>query len=106
MEDALPTEEDIKAAREGLKETRGAIHSGKYQLVILDEATIAAYYKLFSVDELLDIMNELPESVELVITGRKADPRIIAQADLVTDMLEVKHYFQQGGDSARFLGKN
>jgi len=91
-----PAEEDIRAAREGLAEVREVMVSGQYDLVILDEANIATYYQLFSVDDLLDFIAARPEGVELVITGRRADPKVIEAADLVTEMKEVKHYYQQG----------
>ncbi|MDO9528409.1 MAG: cob(I)yrinic acid a,c-diamide adenosyltransferase [Syntrophales bacterium] len=91
-----PDEKDIRAAREGLKEAREIMCSGKYQVIILDEATIATHYNLFSAEELLDFIRVKPEDVELVITGRMADPRIIEEADLVTEMKEVKHYYQSG----------
>jgi len=91
-----PEEDDIKAAQDGLKEVKDIMCTGKYQLIILDEANIATYYKLFSVDDLLDFIHSRPEGVELVITGRKADPRIIDEADLVTEMKEIKHYYQKG----------
>lgn len=91
-----PVDEDVKAAREGLKEVREIMISGKYQVLILDEANIATFYNLFSVDDLLDLIKEKPEDLELVITGRRADPRIIEAADLVTEMKEVKHYYQEG----------
>ncbi len=64
--------------------------------MILDEANIGTHYNLFSVDELLDVIGEKPEGVELVITGRYADPRIQERADLVTEMREVKHYYNEG----------
>ena len=70
--------------------------SGEYQMIILDEANIAIYFNLFSVDDLLDFMREKPKGVELVITGRKADTRVIEAADLVTEMKEIKHYYQKG----------
>ncbi len=91
-----PDKEDIQAAQEGLKEVREIMCSGKYQMIILDEANIATYYNLFSVEELLDFIQVKPEKVELIITGRKADPRIIEAADLVTEMKEIKHYYQKG----------
>jgi len=91
-----PEEEDIKAAQEGLKEVKEIMLSGKYDIMILDEADIATYYNLFSVDDLLDLIHTKPENIELVITGRMADPRIIEEADLVTEMKEIKHYYQKG----------
>ena len=91
-----PEEADIQAAREGLKEVKEIINSGKYQVVILDEANIATFYELFSVEELLDLIRNKPKDIELVITGRRADPRVIEAADLVTEMKEIKHYYHNG----------
>ncbi len=91
-----PDEEDIQAAREGLREVREIMCSGEYQVIILDEANIATSYNLFSVGELLDFIEAKPEEVELVITGRTADTLIIEKADLVTEMKEIKHYYQKG----------
>lgn len=91
-----PTEEDIRAARAGLKEVREIMLSGKYQMLILDEANIATHYKLISVDDLLKLIAEKPEEMEMIITGRNADPRIIEASDLVTEMKEVKHYYNDG----------
>ncbi len=91
-----PDAEDIRAAREGLKEVQQIMASGLYDVIILDEVNIATYYALFSVEDLLALMEARPDHVELVLTGRKADPRIIEAADLVTEMKEVKHYYRQG----------
>lgn len=100
-----PEKEDIQAAREGLQEVKEIMRSGEYQVIILDEANIATYYNLFSVDDLLDFIKVKPEEVELVITGRKADPRIIERADLVTEMKEIKHYYQKGVEARRGIEK-
>ena len=91
-----PSEEDIRAAQDGLSEIREILHSGKYRVVILDEANIATFFKLISVDDLAALIDERPEDVELVITGRNADPVIVDRADLVTEMREVKHYYNKG----------
>jgi cob(I)alamin adenosyltransferase len=91
-----PTADDIQAARRGLVEVRSIIRSENYQVVVLDEANTAAYFRLFSVDDLLEIIDSKPDSVELVITGRYAHPLLMERADLVTEMREVKHYFHQG----------
>jgi cob(I)alamin adenosyltransferase len=91
-----PDEGDARAAREGMHDVRKMMFSGKYDLIILDEADIAICYHLFSVPDILDLIHARPENVEMVITGRYADPRIIEEADLVTEMKEVKHYYNQG----------
>lgn len=89
-------EEDVRAAQEGLTEVKEIMDSGKYQMIILDEANIATHYNLFSVDDLLNFIRGKREDVELVITGRMADPRVMEEADLVTEMKEIKHYYQKG----------
>ena len=91
-----PSDEDIQLAREGLATAREAILSGEFQVVVLDEAAIAPFFHLIEVDDLLTLVDDKPDGVELVLTGRRADPRLIERADLVTEMREVKHYHRQG----------
>lgn len=91
-----PTDDDIKAAKEGLDEMRKIINAGKHGMVIMDEVNIALYYKLINIENLLEIIKNKPEHVELVLTGRYAPQELIEAADLVTEMKEVKHYYQQG----------
>lgn len=91
-----PSPEDLAAAQKGLEAIRAAIASGNYQVVIMEEGNVAAMCGLFPVDEILTIMTQKPGDVELVITGRGADARVIEKADLVTEMKAVKHYYQAG----------
>ncbi|MFO7852379.1 MAG: cob(I)yrinic acid a,c-diamide adenosyltransferase [Bacteroidota bacterium] len=91
-----PDEEDIKAARRGLAEAEKIITGGKYDIVVLDEANIALYYKLFTWNELKEILKKKKEGTEIVITGRYAPQELIDMADLVTEMKEVKHYYTKG----------
>ncbi|TCO68738.1 cob(I)yrinic acid a,c-diamide adenosyltransferase [Marinisporobacter balticus] len=91
-----PDKEDILAAQEGLKEIKNILMSQKYDIVILDEITIAIFYNLLSTEDVLSILNEKPRNVELILTGRYAPQEIIDQADLVTEMKEIKHYYTQG----------
>jgi cob(I)alamin adenosyltransferase len=92
----VPGEEDIRAAQKGLIEVREAMLSGLYQVIIMDEANVAVHYNLISLQAFLDLISAKPDYMELVITGRDADPRIIAAADLVTEMMEIKHYYNDG----------
>ena len=91
-----PTQADIEMAKEGFKEVSEIILSGKYDIIVLDEANIAIFYKLFSANELIAVLKQKPEETEIIITGRYAAPELIEVADLVTEMLEVKHYYQKG----------
>lgn len=91
-----PTQADINLARNGLNELADVISSGKYDLIVLDEANIAVYYNLFQVNELIDLIKRKPYNTEIVITGRYAAAELIEIADLVTEMKEVKHYYTKG----------
>lgn len=86
------TQSDIKAAQRGLSEIRAAMDSKAYDIVVLDEVNVAVHCNIISLSDLLDIIEKKPEAVELVITGRYADEKVIEKADLVTEMKEIKHY--------------
>ena len=88
--------DDIAQARLALDLAHKALAHSVYDLVILDEINGAAWFGLVEVGEILALIAEKPADVELVLTGRSADERVLAVADLVTEMREVKHYFQQG----------
>ena len=64
--------------------------------MILDEANLGPTLRLFPVEELLALVDARPDGVELVLTGRGADRRLLDRADLVTEMQEIKHYYRQG----------
>ncbi|MEJ2431312.1 MAG: cob(I)yrinic acid a,c-diamide adenosyltransferase [Deltaproteobacteria bacterium] len=91
-----PEEEDRRLARAAYEEISEIVASGRYRLVILDEANVAVHYGLITVEQILDLIDRRAKEVELVITGRYAHSRLIDRADLVTDMQEVKHYFSRG----------
>mgnify|MGYP000981596974 CR=1 FL=1 len=92
----LPNDEDIKAARDGLEECNEKMSSGEYDLVVLDEITIALYFNLLDVKELLNVLKSKAYNTEVVLTGRYASKELIDFADLVTEMVEIKHYYSQG----------
>ncbi|UCB45589.1 MAG: cob(I)yrinic acid a,c-diamide adenosyltransferase [Spirochaetota bacterium] len=91
-----PCEEDTRLATEGLIASKEAIKSGKYDVIILDEVNVAVYFNLISIEDLLDIVDNKPENVELIITGRYAKKELIKKSDLVTRMCEIKHYYKKG----------
>ena len=70
--------------------------SDEYNIIIMEEANVAAKLGLFAVQDLLKLIINKPYDKELVITGRGASPRIIENADLVTEMKPIKHYYQKG----------
>lgn len=96
-----PTSADVQAARKGLSEVAMLIANAKYDVVILDEICIALYYNIFSISEVMKIITSKPVQTEIIITGRYAPNEIIAVADLVTDMREVKHYYNNGVEARK-----
>lgn len=92
---------DAQAACDGLARTIKAMNSGNYDVVVLDEANVADSLGYFEPGALLDAIREKPEGVELVVTGRGASDEVVAAADLVTEMREVKHYYHDGVPARR-----
>ena len=82
--------EDRQKALDMLREICGVVHSGDYQLIILDDANIAVCRGLFRVEDLLKLIDLKPRHVDLIITGDCAAPQVIERADQVTDMKAVK----------------
>lgn len=79
------------------------ILGGGYDVVILDEIFVAINKGLVSTEQTLDLMSKKPEPMELVLTGRGAPEEIIEQADLVTEMVAVKHPFTKGTTARKGL---
>lgn len=96
-----PTEDDINAAIKGLNEIASIILSEKYDMIVLDEVTIALYYKLFSADRLIKVLQSKSDKTEIVITGRYAPDELIKIANLVTEMKEIKHYYKDGVEARK-----
>ena len=92
----LPSKEELAKSREGLRSAKEKMLSGDYDLIILDEAIVAIYFKLIETEEIIKFIKAKPEDVELILTGRYCPDELIELADLVTEMKEVKHYYQKG----------
>jgi len=94
-----PNAADIETVKESLLPAMSAARAavgGEYDLVVLDEAVTAASLGVIDMDDLLRIIESRDASVELILTGRGADQRLIDAADLVTEMKQIKHPFDQG----------
>lgn len=92
----MPGEEDVVAAKAGLRKAEDILLNGDYDLVIFDEILVAIYFKLFTAEDVLNLIRKKSDSTELILTGRYCPEEIIEKADLVTEMNEVKHYYQIG----------
>ena len=91
-----PEQIDIDLAQEGFAHAKDIIKNKKYDMVILDEINVAIDFNLIDLDDVVKLVEGKPEKLELVLTGRYAHPEIMKIADLVTEMLEIKHPYQQG----------
>jgi len=81
---------------EGIKAAKAAVCNGKFDIVVLDEICCAIDLKIIQLNQLLNVLLEKPGGVEIILTGRNAPRKLIAMADLVTEMRVVKHYFDCG----------
>jgi len=97
---ANPAPEDFSEAEAGWKKAAEILKADEYDLIVLDEINVTVYMKLLSVDKQLELMN-MDISAELVMTGRYANREVIEKADLVTEMLPIKHYFDKGTESRK-----
>ena len=98
MGDAKPFTEHLAAAKDALRTAKERIASGSYDLIVLDEIVYAIDYagvQLVSVEEVLELLDAKPPLLHLILTGRNAPPELIERADLVTEMQEIKHPWQQ-----------
>jgi len=98
---ANPDPEDVRLAREALCLAEASLMSGDYDLVVLDEVNVAMDFGLVPVEDVLRLITAKPAHVELVLTGRNAPQAILEAADLVTEMRNVRHYYDHGVRSRR-----
>ena len=91
-----PYPEDAPRAREGLAEARRCLSDGSWDLVVLDELTMAIKLGHLKLEEVLSVVGSKAKHTELIITGRFAPQALLEKADLVTEMRAVKHYFNKG----------
>jgi len=95
----IPTEKDISDAKKGLEKMKTVLSSGEYDLVVFDEINTTLFFKLLTVEEVLAVLDLKPEKTEVILTGRYAPQEIMDRADLVTEMKEIKHYYNAGVDA-------
>ena len=91
-----PPKDYIALMKTGVERARVAVVSGTYDVVILDEINVAMFFGVVATKDVLAIIKGKNPSTELILTGRNAPQEILACADLVTEMKEIKHYYKQG----------
>lgn len=92
----IPDKKDIDLAKCGLEKAKNSLISLKYDLVVLDEINITPFFNLLTINNILDLLTFKPYSVDLIFTGRYAPVELLDKADLITEMKEIKHYYNTG----------
>ena len=96
-----PDRVDIDLAKKGFNYSKEIVNNGKYDMIILDEINVAVDYNLIQLKDVIKLLEGKPKKLELILTGRYAHPEIVRCADLVTEMLEIKHPYQQGVEARK-----
>ena len=94
-----PAPVDVELARAALEKGRAAAESGEYDLVILDEINVALDFGLIELADVIEFIEKRPREIELVLTGRSAHPEIVKMADLVSEVLNIKHHYDAGTEA-------
>ena len=94
--DRYPFEEHVKTAKKALQYAEEQILSKKYDIVVLDEINIALDKKLITIQEIVDLIQQKPPDLHIILTGRSAPKKLIQLADLVSEVKEIKHPFRKG----------
>ena len=95
--DTKNPERDIEMTRKAWALCKEKVMSGEYPVVIFDEINYVIDYNYLSLKEVIATLKQKPEMVHVILTGRNAQPELIAIADLVTEMREMKHPFKEQG---------
>ncbi len=96
-----PHPDDVRLAQEGIELAREVMERNEHDILVLDEINVALDFGLVKLEQVLELLEKKPEDMELVLTGRYAHPEIVKRADLVTEMVEVRHYYAEKGVDAR-----
>ncbi len=91
-----PTDLDKEIISKGWRKIKDAIYNQKFDIIVLDEISLAVNFKLIPLEELIEVLKNKPSSIEIILTGRDMPEEIITIADLVTEMKEIKHPYKKG----------
>ncbi len=93
---STPEPEDRAAAFRGLSFVRELLTKTPPHVLVLDEVNVALDLGLVDLESVLELLACRPRTLELVCTGRGAPPELLEAADLVTEMVARKHYYERG----------
>ncbi len=89
-------EDDRKVAREGFELAKEKVDSGQYDLIVLDEITYLPMYDFLEEKKIVELIQNKPENLSLILTGRGASPELMEVADTVSEIRVIKHAYEQG----------
>lgn len=92
---------DTELAKEGFARAEKAILSGDYDMVVLDEINVAVDYGLIAEEELLNLLKKKPDRVSVILTGRGASTELVKIADMVSEVLAIKHHYDKGAECCK-----
>ncbi len=90
------SQEDVSLAKKGLRKAKASLTGKKYDVVILDEVNVVAYFGIVTPEEVMAVVRSRAPEVEVIMTGRNAPKQFIDEADLVTEMRMIKHPYDAG----------
>jgi cob(I)alamin adenosyltransferase len=91
-----PLPEDIELAGRGMARAREALAQGDYGLVVLDEINVALDFGLISLADVQEALASRKPGVDVVLTGRYAPGALVQAADMVSEILDIKHHYAEG----------
>ncbi len=96
-----PSHVDFEQAHEAIEKAEELMVKSNYDILILDEVSVAIYFDLIPLERVLALLDKKPDNLELVLTGRKCPQELIERADLVSVIDAVKHPYQDGLESRK-----
>jgi len=91
-----PSPIDFEEATKAISKAEELLENGAYDILILDEITLAVDFNLIPLKRVVDLLDKKPNNLELILTGRNCPWELINKADLVSVIDEIKHPFQKG----------
>ncbi len=91
-----PSDRDGDLAALAMKRASEALSTGDYGLIVLDEINVAVACGLVEIEDVLALLAKRPRQVDLVLTGRYCPEAIMAKADMVSEVRELKHHYAKG----------
>lgn len=91
-----PDPEDVALVERAWATVVEEMHAGRFDMIVCDEINYAIHYGMIDIDRVVADLEGRPEMLHVVCTGRNAHPKLVEAADLVSDIKQIKHPYEQG----------